>query len=83
MNSMTEAAVTIGTAIIGVAILAVLVSNNSNTSGVIQSLASGFGNALGVAESPVTNANISYNLNYPGATSASMGNILSFGGLSG
>jgi hypothetical protein len=68
MNQITEAMVTIGTAIIGVAILAVLVSKNSNTTGVIQSIASGFGNALGVAESPVTGNQYSIDLSYPTAT---------------
>lgn len=46
--------VTVATAIIGVAVLAVLVSNNANTSGVIQSAGSAFSSALGVAESPVS-----------------------------
>ena len=36
-------------AIIGVAILAVMVSRNSNTMGVISSASQGFGNVLGVA----------------------------------
>lgn len=45
--------VTVATAIIGVAILAVLVSKNSNTSGVIQSASSGFSGALGTALGPI------------------------------
>ena len=53
--------VTVATAIIGVAILAVLVSNNANTSGVIQSAGSAFSSALGVAESPVSgNSNFGF-----------------------
>lgn len=40
--------------IIGVASLAVLVSKNANTTGVISSTGSAFSNALGVALSPVT-----------------------------
>lgn len=36
-------------AIIGVAIVAVLVSSNSNTVGVVRSASSGFGSVLGVA----------------------------------
>ncbi len=54
MNNITESVVTILTAIIGVAILAVLVSRNSNTSGVLSSAGDAFSNVLGVAVSPVT-----------------------------
>ena len=56
MNSLTEGVVTILTAIVGVAILAVLVSRNSNTSGVISSAGSAFSNALSAATGPVTGA---------------------------
>lgn len=56
MNQVTEAATTIGIAIIGVAILAVIVSRNSNTVGVIGALGRNFSSALGVAISPVTGA---------------------------
>lgn len=65
MNALTEAIVTIATAIIGVAILAVLVSRNSNTAAVIQAAASGFGNSLDVAISPVTGKAVAPNLAYP------------------
>lgn len=56
MNQLTEAAATIGLAIVGLAILAVIVSRRSNTSGVIAALGASFSNALGVAASPVTGA---------------------------
>ena len=65
MNTITEAAVTILLAIVGVAMLSVLVSPKSKTASVIQAGASGFGNALGVAESPVTGNALSINLSYP------------------
>lgn len=65
MNSLTESVVTILTAIVGVTILALLVSKKSNTAGVIQAGASAFGNALNVAVSPVTGAQIVGNLGYP------------------
>ena len=65
MNSITESVVTIATAIVGVAILAIIISKKSNTSGVIQAAGSAFGNALAVATSPVTGANVSPNLAYP------------------
>jgi hypothetical protein len=54
MNEMWSGVVTIASAIVGVAILAVLVSRNSNTSGVISSAASGFAQDLSAAVSPVT-----------------------------
>lgn len=65
MSNITESIVAIATAIIGVAILAVLVSRKSNTTGVIQAFGSAFNNALGVAVSPVTGATTAPNLGYP------------------
>ncbi len=59
MSNITEAIVTILTAIIGVAILAVIVSRNSNTTGVIQSAGSAFSSALGTAVSPITGSSFS------------------------
>jgi hypothetical protein len=46
--------VTILTAIVGVAVLAVLVSRNSNTAGVLSAGGSAFAKALGAATAPVT-----------------------------
>lgn len=69
MNALMEAGVTIALAIVGLAIVAVLVSNKANTTGVIQAGASGFANDLGVAESPVTGASISYTTGYPASNS--------------
>lgn len=54
MDKITEAGVTILMAIIGVAILAVIVSRQSNTSGVLQSFGQAFSGILGTAVSPVT-----------------------------
>lgn len=67
MNNTMEAVVTVATAITGVALLALLVSKKSNTAAVIQSAASGFSNALGVAVSPVTGQSYSMDLSYPNA----------------
>lgn len=66
MNTLTEMFVTIATAIIGLAIVSVLVSKKSQTPAVIQASGSAFSNALGVAESPVTGAQYNINLSYPG-----------------
>ncbi len=49
MNDITRDITAVLMAIVGVAILAVIVSNRSNTSQVIQTASSGFGNILGVA----------------------------------
>jgi hypothetical protein len=46
--------VTVATAIVGVAIIAVLVSKNANTSQVIQSTGNAFSSSLATAISPVT-----------------------------
>ena len=49
-----ETAGAIGLAIVGVATLAVIVSKNSNTSGVLSAGGSAFSSALGTALSPIT-----------------------------
>lgn len=56
MNQLTEAVMTIATAIVGVAILAVLVSRRSNTAGVLGAAGSAFANMLSAATGPVTGA---------------------------
>jgi membrane DNA delivery protein len=53
-EQLITSVVTVATAIIGVAIIAVLVSKNANTTGVIQAASSGFSQSLGTALSPVT-----------------------------
>ena len=70
MNTITEMFVTIATAIIGLAIVSVLVSKKSQTPAVIQASGSAFSNALGVAESPVTGATYAINLSYPDTSMA-------------
>jgi membrane DNA delivery protein len=66
MNTFTEMIVTIATAIVGLAIVAVLVSKKAQTPAVIQASGSAFSNALAVAESPVTGATYKVDLSYPG-----------------
>lgn len=73
MSQLTEAAVTIAMAIIGLAIIAALVSRRSNTSNVVQAISSGFGNTLATALSPVTGADATPNLSYPGSMGSSFG----------
>jgi hypothetical protein len=53
MDETIRAVVTIATAIIGLAVLAVLVSSNANTVGVIAASGQAFGGSLLAAEAPV------------------------------
>lgn len=66
MNQITEMLVTIAVAIVGLAMVSVLVSRKSQTPQVIQASGSAFSNALAVAESPVTGATYHVDLSYPG-----------------
>jgi len=76
MNTFVEALVTIAVAIVGLGVVATLVSKNAQTPQVIQSAGSAFSNALGTAESPVTGTQVSLDLSYPGTNLSN-----SFGGL--
>lgn len=62
-SRFSEPVVTVLTAIIGVAIIAVLVSQKANTGNVIASLGGAFSNALSAAVSPVTGNSASPNVN--------------------
>lgn len=53
-DELIKSIFTVAIAITGVAIIAVLVSKNANTSQVIQSAGSAYSQALGTALSPVT-----------------------------
>jgi hypothetical protein len=73
LNTFTEMLTTIALAIVGVAIVALIVSRRSQTPAVIQAAGSAFGNALGVAESPVTGAQYNIDLSYPNANAYGFG----------
>ena len=73
MGAFAEGIITIVLAIVGLAIIATLVSPKANTTGVIQAFASGVGNNIGVAESPVTGNNVALSLGYPSPNSLSAG----------
>jgi len=66
MNDITNAVVTIATAIVGIAILAVLVSKNANTAGVLSAGGSAFAQALSAATAPVTGASNTPSLPFGG-----------------
>jgi PRD1 phage membrane DNA delivery len=53
-DSLVTSIVTVLTAVIGLAIIAVLVSRNAQTGAVLGQAGSAFANILGAAESPVT-----------------------------
>jgi len=53
-DQLITSVVTVLTAIIGVAIIAVLVSRQANTAGVLQAGGSAFSSALATAVSPIT-----------------------------
>jgi hypothetical protein len=63
-NTATEAIVTIVLAIVGLAVVATLVSKNAQTGSIIQNAASGLGNDIAVAQSPVTGISVNPNLSY-------------------
>jgi hypothetical protein len=62
MSSLTDGIVAIGTAIVGTATLAVIVSKQANTSQVISAGGNAFATALEAAVSPVTGNMPSTNL---------------------
>jgi len=72
MNQLVNGVVVILTAIIGVAILSVIVSKNSNTPAVLGAGQQAFSGALGTALSPVTGGTMG---------GMSMPNIGSFNGI--
>ena len=60
-ESLVTSVTTVLLAITGVAIIAVLVSKNANTSGVISAGAQGYSTALSTALSPITGGGSTFN----------------------
>lgn len=54
-DQLIASVVTVLTAIVGLAVIAVLVSKQANTSGVIQAGGSAFSQSIAAAVSPITN----------------------------
>lgn len=54
MSNIFEPIVTISLAVVGLAIIAVLVSKNANTAGVLSAYGNTFGSMIGAATAPVT-----------------------------
>lgn len=76
MNPILEAVTTVLIAIVGVAVIALIISPKAKTSQVIQATASGFGNSLAVAMTPVTGESVDINTSYP--TSGGIGDFGNF-----
>ena len=53
-SQLFDSVLTIATAIVGLAVIAVLFSQKSNTAGVLNAATSGFGYDIGAAVSPIT-----------------------------
>jgi PRD1 phage membrane DNA delivery len=71
-NQLLNSVVTVAVAIIGVAIVAVLVSRNANTSQVISSASQGFSGALSTALSPVSGSSSLNFGGFPGGGGSSL-----------
>jgi hypothetical protein len=63
-----EAGITIAGLIAAIAIIALIISPKATTAQVIQSIASGYGNNVATAISPVTGVQVQPNLSYPNST---------------
>jgi hypothetical protein len=68
MDHFWTGIITVATAIVGLAIIAVLVSNKAQTSSVIGASSAGFANDLVAATSPVTGASATVNTSGSGST---------------
>lgn len=64
MNGIMSDVTSVAMAIIGVAILAVIVSNNSNTTGVVKAASQAFGGVLSVAMGGAANSNAMSGVGY-------------------
>lgn len=71
-ESLVTSATTVIMAIVGVAIIALLVSRQANTSGVISSGAAGFSQSLGAALSPVVGGNGLFAAGFAGNTGGAL-----------
>lgn len=68
MNNFWNSITAVATAIVGLAIIATLVSKNANTSGVINAASTGFAGALRAAQAPVTGGGGLGSLDFGGMT---------------
>jgi hypothetical protein len=71
-DSLFNSVVTLGAAIVSLAVIAVLVSRNSSTAGVIGAATQGFAADIGAAVSPITGGNPFSNFGTLGITGGSL-----------
>jgi hypothetical protein len=83
MDRLTESIVTIAVAIIGLATLAVIVSRNANTVGVIKAGGGVFNNSLATAISPVTGNQAAAGGGYNSGFGSFMGGLPDFSNFGG
>jgi len=79
MDRITETIATVAAGVIGVAILAVLVSNKAQTGNVLAAAGGAFSNVLSAATAPVTGSAATPNVNAGGA--GGLGGSLLGGGI--
>jgi hypothetical protein len=72
MSEFWSTITALGTALVTVAIVAVIVSKNAQTPAVIQAAGSAFNNGLAVATSPVTGSSTAPVLSYPSSGSSDL-----------
>lgn len=72
-DHLIQSLVTIATAIIGVAIIAVLVSQRANTAGVVTSAGAALANDISAAVAPVTGATAQINTGASGFSFSGLG----------
>jgi len=75
MEKFIEAGVTIAGLIAAIAIIALIISPKATTAQVVQAVASGYGNDIAVAISPVTGTQVTPNLSYPNSSGFGLPNF--------
>jgi hypothetical protein len=85
MNNILEPLVTVAAGVLGLAIIAVLVSKNAQTSSVIGATGSAFSNVITAADQPITGSTTGPNVNGPSSSGLSLGNLggLNLGNIAG
>lgn len=74
-NSLFNSLVVIAAGVTGVALIAVLVSRNSNTAGVLTAAGNSYANALATAVSPITGGGSSISFGLPNVSGGFYGTM--------
>jgi hypothetical protein len=73
MSAFAEGLITIILAIIGLALVSAVFSSKANTANIIQASASGLGNDIAVAQSPISGNSFQISLGYPSSSPGANG----------